>query len=181
MNWLDILLLVILGLSVIGGLRRGIARTSIGFAAVIAGLMLALWFHNSAGAYIADYIPSKTAANVAGFLVVFLLVVGAGALLGRLADHLIKAVHLSWLNRLLGGVFGLLRGVLLSALIVFLLMAFALKTPPLAVSRSFVAPYVVGGARAIAAAAPHDIRQAFRASYERLRQIWLRRLPEQEM
>jgi hypothetical protein len=61
-----------------------------------------------------------------------------------------------------------------------MLMAFALKTPPRSVTRSFLAPWVVHGARAIAAAAPRDAKQAFERSYERLKKAWVEHLPERD-
>jgi uncharacterized membrane protein required for colicin V production len=75
-NWLDFVLLFVIGGSVVAGVRKGIARTSIGLVAAAAGLVLALWFHGSAAFYLLDYVPSKTVANVLGFVFVFVLVLG---------------------------------------------------------------------------------------------------------
>lgn len=171
-NWLDVLLGLILVVSVIGGLRKGIARTGIGFAAVIAGVLCGLWFYGTAGAFFRRFVSSPALANLLGFLAIFLTILVLGGLIGALIEKLLKLVHLSWLNRLLGGAFGAVRGVLICTVIVFVLMAFSTKPPPQSVAHSRIAPYVMGAARVMSYAAPHDVRESFHRSYEKLRQIW---------
>ncbi len=172
MNWLDILLGVILLVSVIAGLKHGLARTGIGFVALIVALFSAMWLYPMAAAPIRGFIHSAAASNVMGFLLIFAVVVALGALVSWIVEKLLKVVHLSWLNRLLGGAFGLLRGVLVCGAIVLLYMAFAGKEPPHSVRESRIAPYVVHATRAIAYAAPREIRTGFDKSYEKLKEVW---------
>jgi membrane protein required for colicin V production len=171
-NWLDVLLGLILAVSVIGGLRKGIARTGIGFAAVIAGLLCGLWFYGTAGAFVHTFVSSRALANLLGFLAIFAIILVLGGLIGALLDKLLKFVHLSWLNRLLGGAFGAVRGILICTVVVFVLMAFSAKPPPRSVAHSRIAPYVMGAARVMAYAAPRDVQEGFHRSYEKLRQAW---------
>ena len=70
-NWLDILLGFILALSILGGFAKGIARTGIGFAAVIVGILCGLWFYGSVGAMMIGFIGSRPVANLVGFLAIF--------------------------------------------------------------------------------------------------------------
>ena len=172
MNWLDILLGAILVISVIAGFLKGFARTGIGFAALVIGVFSGLWFYPSVGAFLGQYIGSRSIANVLGFFVVFATVLAAGALITLILDRLLKFAHLSWLNRLLGGAFGLVRGIVISMLIVMLLMAFSTKEPPHAVAHSRIAPHVMGSARVLARATPREIREGFDRSYEKIKAIW---------
>jgi membrane protein required for colicin V production len=171
-NWLDILLGAILVLSLIGGLKTGLARAGIGFVAVIVGLFVAMWFYPNAAALVRTVIHSAAAANVIGFLVLFATVVALGGLISFVIEKLLKVVRLSWLNRLLGGAFGLIRGVVVSGAIVLLFMAFSGKEPPRSVKQSRIAPYVVHATRAMAYAAPREIREGFDQSYTKLKQAW---------
>ncbi|MGE5647261.1 MAG: CvpA family protein [Acidobacteriota bacterium] len=171
-NWLDVVLALILAASIVRGLVKGLARTGIGLASVVVGVLCGLWFYGVVGGQMRDYISSRPLANLAGFLVIFTFVVVLGWLLGMLLERLLKLVHLSWLNRLLGGAFGAVRGVLLCTVIVFVLMAFAIKPPPRAVAESRLAPYVMGAARVMAYAAPHDVRASFHGSYDKLKGAW---------
>jgi membrane protein required for colicin V production len=169
-NWLDVVLGLILAFSILGGFAKGIARTGIGFAAVVFGLLCGLWFYGTAGGYMRGFISSRPLANLLGFFAIFIIVILLGGLIGAVVERLLKFAHLSWLNRLLGGAFGAIRGMLICAVIVFVMMAFTLK-PPHAVAHSHIAPYVMSAARVMAYAAPHDVRDSFHRSYEKLRQI----------
>ncbi len=187
MNWLDILLAVIILGCIIEGLRKGLARTGLGFVATIFGLFCGLWFYGVAGAYFSGLVHSKEIANLIGFLVIFAAIVTVGFLLSLLIERLIKMAHLSWLNRVLGGAFGFLRGVLVSAVIVLAMMAFSEKPPPQSVANSKVAPYVIDTARMLVSAAPVEMKNAFVNSYDRIKQIWadtlkngIPKLPEQQ-
>lgn len=188
MNWLDIVLLIVIGSSVLAGLAKGFARASFDLVSAIVALICGLWFYRMVGAYVNNFVSSVHLANLIGFSLIFVGIVLAGTLCGKLLDKLLRLAHLSWLNRLLGLAFGLLRGVLVSAVIVLAIMAFSSKPPPRSVARSSVAPYVVGAARAMAAAAPYEVKEGFRKSYEKVKEIWAdtlkkdgRRLPEQEI
>ncbi len=187
MNWLDVVLGIIILISVISGIKKGLARTAIGLGAAILGLFCALWFHGMLGAYL-TFTGSRNIANLIAFFLIFLAVVVAGSLIGSLIDHLLKLVRLSWLNRILGGGFGLLRGVLVGAIVVLAVMAFTPRPAPQSVTNSRLAPYVIDTARVLTAAAPYEVKTAFRNSYARVKQIWaealkhgVRRLPETEI
>jgi membrane protein required for colicin V production len=171
-NWLDILLAIILIASVLEGLQKGLARTGIGFVAVIVGLLCGLWFYNGVGDFFTGFIHTRAVADAAGFLVIFIAALLLGALLGALLARLLKLVHLSWLDRVMGGAFGILRGALSGAILVLVLTAFSSHPPPDSVANSRFAPYMMGTARVLVFAAPREFRDAFRESYEKLRQFW---------
>jgi membrane protein required for colicin V production len=185
-NWLDILLAVIIVGCIIEGFAKGLARTGLGFVATVLGLFCGLWFYGVVGAFFIGLVHSKELANLIGFLVIVAAIVFIGFLLSLLIEHLIKMASLGWLNRVLGGVFGFLRGVLVAAVIVLAMMAFSEKPPPQSVANSQVAPYVIDTARMLVAAAPQEMKNAFVNSYDRIKQIWadtlkhgIRKLPEQ--
>lgn len=180
-NWLDILLGVILVLSVLSGLKDGLARAGIGFAAAIAAIVAAMWFYPNAAFFVRKVIHSAAAANVIGFLLVFAVVIAVGGLVALIVEKIFKIVRLSWLNRLLGGAFGAVRGVLVCGAVVLLFMAFSGKEPPQSVQHSRIAPHVIHATRAMAYAAPREIREGFELSYKKLKEIWadlLKKKPE---
>lgn len=172
MNWLDILLAIILAASTIAGLVRGFVRTVVGITAVLLALVLALWFYGAAGSIFVEYVSSRSVANFLGFVSVFVLVVLAGALAGRLLAALFKFAGVGWLDRIFGGCFGLLRGLLVSAVLVMILTAFSIHPPPRAVVDSAIAPYVLDAARVMAQLAPKELTDAFHDGYEKIRKTW---------
>ena len=188
MNWLDVVLGLILLLSVAGGLVKGFARVGIGLAATIAGVILALWFYGSAGAFLQPYLSSRGLANFAGFCIVIFAVGLAGAFAGWVLSKLMKHAGLGWLDRLLGGAAGLVRGLVIGIALIMALMAFAVKPPPKSVSGSRLAPYVIEASRVMAAMAPRELKDGFQASYDQIKKIWaetwkrgLPRLPAREI
>lgn len=182
MHWLDIVLAAVLIVAFVNGVRHGFARTAIGFAAFIVALFSGLWFYGVVGERLQDYLGSAQVSNLLGFLLIFIGVEVLGAVAGFFVDRAIKAAQLSWLNRLLGGLFGLVQGVLIAAVLVLGAMAFPAKEPPKAVTQSRLAPYVIDTARVMVALAPREVNDAFSNSYERIQKIWaegVRHIPEQ--
>jgi membrane protein required for colicin V production len=172
LNWVDYLLILIVGLSVLSGLRAGFARVGIGFAAAIIGIFGGFWCYGIVADHFVDYVSSKAIANLIGFFVIFVGVVLVGALIGRLVAMLFKWIGLSWFDRLLGGAFGFVRGLVVAAALTTVLMAFAPSPPPRSITESRTLPYVVDAAGILAAATPREIKDAFHDSLEKVKRIW---------
>lgn len=172
MNWLDIVLGAILTGSTIAGVVKGFARTVVGITAAVLAVILALWFYGTAGALFADYVSARSISNFLGFVTIFVLVLLTGALVGKLLALIFKWAGISWLDRTLGGCFGLVRGLLIATIVVMILMAFSVNPPPRSVAQSAVAPYVIEAARLFSKIAPHELTEGFARSYEKVRKVW---------
>jgi membrane protein required for colicin V production len=173
MNWLDVILLLIVGASVIGSLRKGLSRQVIHLAAVVLGIMLGAWFYGAAAAYLLPHVSSPTAANLGGFLLVFCGVLLLGAMVSWTVGKFLRVTGLSIVDHLLGAAFGLLRGLLVAVALIMGVMAFSKDgTPPRAVEESRLAPYVSQAARVFAAMAPHQLKEGFHTSYEQAETYW---------
>jgi membrane protein required for colicin V production len=167
-----VLLILLLG-SVVTSFSAGLTREVVGLASMIAALVLAIWFYGTAGSFLLPYVSSPGIANFCGFLIVFCGVLIAGSLLGHALGRLMKVAGLSFVDRLLGAGFGVVRGLLMSVALIVALLAFAPgKSPPNAVVHSRVAPYVIDAARLFTAMAPHEVKDGFRKSYEQVKTIW---------
>ena len=86
-------------------------------------------------------IKKRDLADLAGFLLLLLLVAGAGSLITRLIGKYLVIGPLKALDRMLGAVFGLLRGILLSGLVIYSFLAFPLNQELL--KQSQLAPYLI--------------------------------------
>jgi membrane protein required for colicin V production len=111
-NALDWLLVGVLLFSVFAGFRRGLVRTVLGLAGYVCGFMLASWKYVQVADVITGYgwIKSPAMARVAAYLLIVALAVMAVELIARIAHQTVRAVGLSFVDRLLGAGFGLLRG-----------------------------------------------------------------------
>ena len=173
MNWLDIVLLLILIASIVTSFRKGLTREIIGLAAVVVGLLLGTWFYGSAGALVLPYLNSRTAANFAGFFMVFCGVLLLGSLVSFVLGKFLKVTGLSFFDHALGAGFGLIRGTLIAVALIMGVMAFSQgHAPPRSVVDSRLAPYVVQGARVFASLAPYELKEGFHKTYAEAQSAW---------
>jgi membrane protein required for colicin V production len=171
-NWLDYVLVVILALSVASGLKLGFARAGIGIAATILGFLCGAWFYRMGASLYADWVSSQALANLLGFLTIFFGVQAAGAILGRLLAMLFKWIGLSWLDRLLGGAFGLARGAVIGIILVMAMVALAPNPPPRSVVNSRIAPYLAEASNLVVAITPRELKDSFYKGYEQAKREW---------
>jgi membrane protein required for colicin V production len=173
MNRLDFILLLILAASMAMAFRKGLTREIVGFVAVVLALLLGIWFYGTAGAWLVPYLSSRSLANFVGFLVIFAGVMLLGGVVNFVIGKFLKVTGLSIMDHLLGAVFGVARGVLISVALIMGIMAFSPGAhAPESVVRSKIAPYVVDAARAISSLAPHELRDGFRGTYAQVKQAW---------
>ena len=121
MNYADIAILFVLGLSVIVGLLRGFVSEIWALACwIFAG-----WVAWYCGPFVETWLPQAFASPglrlVMAYVGCFILVVIAGSLVGYLLRRLVSGSGLSGTDRLLGLVFGLVRGVAVIVLLVLML------------------------------------------------------------
>jgi membrane protein required for colicin V production len=166
MNWLDIVFIVILVATLIIGIVKGLVRQVIGLAAVIFGLVLAGLYYGGAAEIIQKLVHDQLISNFLGFLVIFFCVLAMGALISHLVSKAMKG-PLAFVNRFFGGVFGLLKAVLICGIIVFALTVFGIARPALETSR--LAPICLGVTRAAVNLIPQDLRAKFNQSYQEIR------------
>jgi len=173
MNWLDAVLVIILLVSVITSFRKGLAREVIGLVSVVLAILMSIWFYGTAGAYLLRFVSSRAAANLAGFLAVFCVVMLLGSLVSWIVGKFLRVTGLSFFDHLLGAIFGVARGTLISVALIMGIMAFSPSgKAPASVVDSRMAPYVVTGARVFVAVAPHDLKEGFHQSYIQVKAAW---------
>jgi membrane protein required for colicin V production len=112
MNWLDVIILISLVVSVFAGLRRGLVKSVLSLAGLIIGVVLAGHLYKSVSG-ILTFISNEDAANIVAFILILVLVMMAAFFFARLLKSAIKVVMLNWVDRVGGTVFGLLVGAIL--------------------------------------------------------------------
>jgi membrane protein required for colicin V production len=122
----DWLVVVVLVVSVLLGAWRGLAREAVALLSWIVAFWLAQHFAGTMSAWLPMSGSSSVLRYVAGFVVVFVLVLIAMSLFAWGLHKLLGAVGLGSLDRLLGVFFGLLRGWL-----VLMVIAWVVNLTPL--------------------------------------------------
>ncbi|HYP30970.1 MAG TPA: CvpA family protein [Burkholderiaceae bacterium] len=121
LGWVDLALLAVFGLSVLIGLWRGFVFEIVS----LLGWLVAFVIANSAGPFLADILPSGNEPQVRLWLAyvgVFVAILLTCTLLARMLRALVSATPLSFVDHLLGGVFGAARGVLVCVVVATLVM-----------------------------------------------------------
>ena len=172
MNWIDLVLGLVIACSIIAGFSAGFARVAVGFAAMILGIFLGFWFYGVVAGYVIDYVTSRAIADLIGFFVILALVLIVGAIVARILAKFFKWAGLSWLDRLMGGGVGLVRGFLIAAAMATVLLAFAPEPPPRSVVDSQLLPYVINVSDALAALTPHEIKDSFYSTKDKVKETW---------
>lgn len=167
-NWVDWLIIAALTGSVVGGFAEGFVRTTIGFVSLILGFFVASWFYRIPAESIQAWVDNPAVASVCGFALILSGVLILGSLVAWLIQRVLKIVGLSWLDRIAGGGFGLVRGVVGLAVMALVFTSLMPGRLPKATAKSELAPYIFGTAEALAAVAPYELRNGFKRSYEQV-------------
>ena len=109
----DWMLAAIVLVSTIAALMRGIVKVLFSLAGLVAGIVLASWNYLALAERLHKYLSSFAAAEVVAFLAILVVVTVVFSLAARLVRRGVSMVGLGFVDRLLGGAFGLARGLLL--------------------------------------------------------------------
>jgi membrane protein required for colicin V production len=124
MNWIDIAIIIILISSMVMGFINGLVKEVASLAALILGIWGAIRFSNFTAEKLYDYFDmTGQYVGVIAFLVTLGIIVVVIHFVGILANKLVDAVSLGFVNRLLGIAFGLLKSVLIMSVFFVVLNA----------------------------------------------------------
>ena len=136
MNWLDIALGIPLLWFTFKGFRNGFVIELASLAALVLGIFVALHFSFYAEDYLHENFEiADRYLHIISFALTFLIVALVVFLAGKIIHRLISIIALGFLNRLAGGIFGLLKAALVLSVILYFINGFNL-------SSSFIKPEV---------------------------------------
>lgn len=130
MVWFDYLILGILLVSIALGVLRGLVREVFSLLLWVLGVIVAVHYAGPAAALFGGFIQTPSLRVVAAFLFLFFFTVLVGNLVAMLLQAILDKAGLSALDRSLGGVFGLLRAVLIAGVLVLLAQSTAMARDP---------------------------------------------------
>lgn len=118
MNWIDVAIIVVLALSVLIGLWRGLIVEVMTLVIWIAACVLAWLFGARVAGLLVDAISLPMVRIIVGYAACFLAVLVAGAIVRWALRKLVASAGLSGSDRFFGMVFGCARGILVVVLAV---------------------------------------------------------------
>ncbi len=140
MNWVDNAILLIFIISVLAGLMRGLVKEIISILSWIAAVIVAVLFSTKVAAMFTGSPQVQSAVSNAStsigmnaaapvsyvsigisFIVLFILTLTVGTIINHLISKAVEGGGISFVNRLLGGVFGLGRGFIMVVVAIFVI------------------------------------------------------------
>ena len=167
MNLADVLIIAVLVISVISAFVKGFFVEVFSLAGLILGLFFAAANYGAFAPWVLRVIQNREGANLIAFLVIALLVMLLAGLAGRLLRGLLRGVGLGIVDRLMGGVFGLVKGCVVVTLVLMGVVAFLPRQAWLDNSR--LAPVFLTAAHGGSHVVPFDLGVRIRQGLQTLR------------
>ena len=177
MNLFDYIIAAIIIFCVIRGIFRGIIKETSSIIGIFAGLYAAYSYYPNLSKDLASFknlFPSVGFIHIVSFLLIFFAVFVMVGALGILIKFLLKIVFLSWVDRLFGGIFGFIRGIMIASILLLVLTTFLSRGAPL-INESRFCPYVYSISEAMSRFAGNAMRNEFNSKMASTKKSWEKR------
>lgn len=164
-NWLDVLFLLVIGVSLVLGLIKGLTRMIIGVASVVAGFVVASLYYRPVSVLFNRLLAAEIWRHLAAFALIFVAVLIIGGLVSFLLSKIIKG-PLRFADRILGGMLGVVTGALVCGVLVIAQLAFPVDKQ--ALRESAIAPYCYWLTKGMIQVIPRELKEKFKATYEEI-------------
>ncbi|MFZ0447850.1 MAG: CvpA family protein [Desulfatiglandaceae bacterium] len=149
MNTLDMLIIGTMVFFIVRGIWRGFFREIGSLTGVVLGIWLANRLQPQMTLILRSYMPSAHFLPLVSFAAIFFLVLVACNLGGWALKTIVKKAFLGWADRALGAGLAVLKGVVLTYLVIVLLTFFVPAKTPL-IARSRLAPFIISSYQSMA-------------------------------
>lgn len=123
MNWIDFTILGVVALSTLISLVRGFVKEAVSLVVWIAAFFIASNFYSQLAPFLSQ-IDDSLIRNGVAIAILFVSTLIVGAIVNYLISMLVEKTGLTGTDRVLGAVFGLIRGGLIVAAVLFFVDAF---------------------------------------------------------
>ena len=171
MNGLDFVFIIIILLGLVRGLFRGLVKEFASIVGLIFGFLVANQYYQAVTERLMVIMPDEQIAGIVSYAFIFIAVLGAILLAGLGFRELLKLSMLGWLDRLSGGILGLLKGGLVCSLVLLLLTTFMAPGSRL-LKESTLSPYISTFTQQLSRLIPKDMKTQFEARSEDLQESW---------
>ncbi len=171
MNKLDIIFIVIISVTLIRGFLRGIVKELIGIGGIIGAFWVATNYYPLISPYLSKFIGNSQLVTIASYASLFVVTLLIIFFIGSVIRELLKNLSLGWLDKLGGGVFGFVKGVLICSLLL-LLLTFAMSPRNNLLVDSRLSPYVTKITQKIIYLIPQRLKDEFKEKAGEMEDRW---------
>jgi len=169
MHWFDIGVGIVMLLGSIRSYFRGLTREVMSTIGLIAVFVFAVWGHAYISLYFQPVITSPWWRQLAVYIVLIVVAVGAYILWVKMTEHLLYT-PLTIPERILGSLFGIVKVGILIAVGYVLLIPAAPSRVSFVMSDAKLAPPLFQTSQLITTLLPREVKDEFQRSYSRARQ-----------
>ncbi len=166
-NWLDITIIVILAIVIARGLWTGFSMAVSTFFGVILGFWVAAQQFPFVSMKLSPFIHDELWRSLISFALLFLVVYLAFLTAGIILRGFFRVIKLGWMDRILGGVVGLAKGLIFSGVIIFVMTLVLPEGSPL-LKKSVLYPKLSRIAQTLNNLAPANIKGRFMWKWRKL-------------
>ena len=117
MELIDIIVTILLVVGLITGIKDGLVKRVLGLAGLIAGLIIGKKIYLSVAEKLTPFLgTSEKTTQIIAFALILIAVPLIFSLIAWLIGNLLKTAGLGWVNRLLGGIIGVITNALVIGL-----------------------------------------------------------------
>jgi membrane protein required for colicin V production len=168
MNWLDVTIIIICVAGIIQGLIKGFVRQAFSLLGLIFAIILAFRYHDILARYLGQWIEHPVALMIFSFILILVVILLLFKLIGLAARAAVSAISIGWLDRTAGGFFGLVKAIIIVA-VLFGLFVLCTNKPTKAMTESALAPSVMEVSYVIARFLPPELRGTYDRNEEEIR------------
>jgi membrane protein required for colicin V production len=121
MNLLDLFILIPLVWLCIRGFSKGLIIELATLIGMMLGILAAYYLSGYARDFIREYFTiGENTLKIISYTLIFLAVYLVVYIIGKVIEKSVDLLAMGWLNKLLGGIFGLAKGVVVVCIILFI-------------------------------------------------------------